>query len=166
MTRSFGLIGLAVFALVACGGGGGGGTAAPPPTIPTPIPTATPINSVSQSVSLTTTGPQSSTFMLPSLSDAVTFPSASVATTVTSTFSTTQPGSTPAIQNLKRRPRSIGASPIAAIAFQCVTPAANTSLSAYPSFVLSVPLPLAPAGSFSYVAFFDAANAAAGLDDG
>ena len=160
MKRLFGLIGLSAFALAACGGGGGG--TGPQPTITTPAPTPGPITSASQTIALSTTAPQTSQYTLTSLTGAVTFPLASVATTMTSTFSTTQPANTPAIQNVKRRPRNIGASPINALAFLCVTPAVTTSLSIYPSFVIGAPSTLVPAGSIGYVAFFDPANATAG----
>lgn len=159
MKGLFGLIGLAAFGLAACGGGGGGSGSAPPTN---PAPTPAPITSVSQSIALSTTAPQTAQYTLTSLTGAVTFPIASVGTTMTSTFSTTQPANTPAIQNVHRRPRNIGASPIDALAFLCVTPAVTTSLSAYPSFVLGVGSTLVPAGSIGYVAFFDAANASAG----
>ncbi len=151
-----GLIGLVAFAFTACGGGGGGSSTPQPPTITTPT---APTTSVSQSVSLTTTGSQTAAYALTGLSLSATFPAASTATTLTSTFSTTQPGGTPSIQKVKRRPQSIGASPIGAIAFLCVTPAFTTQLSTYPNFVLNDP---AVTAGVAYVAFADPTNPSAG----
>ena len=160
MKPLFCLLSLAVFALTACGGGGGGGSVPQPPSPATSTPA--PITSASQSVTLSTSAPQTGQYTLTSLSSIATFPIASVATTMATTFSTTQPAGTPAVQGVKRRPLAIGASPINALAFLCVTPAATTSLSTYPSFSLSLPSTLVPAGSVGYVAFYDPANAAAG----
>src|SRR5580704_10841362 len=79
--------------LSACGGGGGGGGSSVAPSA-NPTATATPITSQSQNVSLSTNGTQAS-YAVTGYSSVATIPGASVATSLSTTFSTTQPGGTP-----------------------------------------------------------------------
>lgn len=143
--------------LSACGGGGGGGGSSVAPAV---NPTATPVTSQSQNVNLSTTGSQAASYSVNGYSSVATIPAGSVATSLSTTFSTSQPGSTPAIQSLTRRPQNIGASPIGAIAFLCIAPTATVTLAAYPSFTLTLPSSIN--GAFAYVAYYDPTNPTAG----
>ena len=146
-------------ALASCGGGGGGGGAT---AVPANVPTATPapVTSQSQQLSLSTTSSQAASYSVTGYSSVVTIPAGNVSTTLSTTFSSAQPANTPTIQNLQRRPQKIGAGPIGAIAFFCITPAATVSLAAFPSFTLTLPSTIN--GSFAYIAFYDPANGSAG----
>lgn len=158
----FALLTSAAVALAACGGGGGGGGSSVPAVSQTAAATSTPtpVTSQSQQISTSTTSPQTASYAVSGAASSVTVPIGSVATTLTTTFTTSQPGSTPTIQNLHRRPQNIGASPIGALAFLCVTPAASLTLAAFPSFALTFSSSFA--GQFVYAAFYDPTNSAAG----
>jgi subtilisin family serine protease len=169
--RSFAAL-LAVSVVVtACGGGGGGGAVAPgavATAVPTaaatatPAPTPTPITTESVSVPASTVASQTATYAVTNYSGTATIPAASVATTLATTFSISQPSSTPTIQNVRRRPQNIGASPIGALAFVCITPAATVSFGAYPAFTLTVPAAVAAGINFAYVALYDPTNPSLG----
>ncbi len=143
--------------LASCGGGGGSGGSSVPAA---PTVTATAVTSESQQVSLSTVSSQAATYSVSGYSSIATIPAGNVATTLSTTFSSAQPSGTPTIQNLQRRPQKIGASPIGAIAYLCITPAATVLLAAYPSFSLT--LPSAINGSYAYVALYDPTNSSAG----
>jgi subtilisin family serine protease len=160
LSRAFAILATASVVLAACGGGGGGGSSVP--SAPTgSSTTAPPSTTQTQSVPVSTTSPQTTTYSLTSYGGTATIPAGNVATTLSTTFSTAQPGGTPTIQNLQRRPQNIGGTgPIGAIAFLCATPAATVTLAAYPSFTLI--FPTSPPAGNAYVALFDPTNAAAG----
>ena len=141
--------------LAACGGGGGGGGSSTPPAS-TPTATPTPGNTVVIPVS--TTGSEIGSFgpIGAGYTGTATIPQGSVATNLTATFAATQPGSTPTIQNLHRRPANIGGSNISAMAFLSVTPAATVTFASYPSFTLVVPASVAASlGPYAYIALYD-----------
>lgn len=155
MSCFFALLTAASVVLAACGGGGGGTSYTPAGTA-----TATPLTSQSEQVAVSASGSQTASYAVSGYSSVATIPAASAATTLATTFSTAQPGNTPSIQSLYRRPQNIGAASIGALAFLCAAPAATVTLTSYPSFTLTVPSSVS--AQYAYVAFYDPANAAAG----
>jgi subtilisin family serine protease len=140
--------------LAACGGGGGGGSSTPPASNPTATPT--PGGTVVIPVSTTTSELGSFGPIGAGYTGTATIPRGNVATNLTATFAPTQPGNTPTVQNLRRRPKNIGGSNIGALAFLSVTPAATVTFASYPSFTLVVPASLAASiGPYAYIALYD-----------
>jgi subtilisin family serine protease len=138
--------------LAACGGGGGGGSSTPASN-----PTATPTPGDTVIIPVSTTGPVTGSFgpIGAGYTGTATVPAGNVATNLTATFAATQPGNTPTIQNLRRRPKNIGGSNISALAFLSVTPAATVTFASYPSFTLVVPASLAASiGPYAYIALY------------
>lgn len=158
----FALLSTLSIVLAACGGGGGGGGSSVAPGVnPTGGVTSTPTTPGSSgTVPLSTSGSQTATFAVNGYSSVATVPASSVATSLSATFSTTQPGSTPTIQDLKRRPANISGNSIVALAFLCVAPAASVTLAGYPSFTLTTPTTVNAA--YAYVAYYNPVNPTAG----
>jgi subtilisin family serine protease len=159
----FALLTAASIVLTSCGGGGGGGSTLPastPAATATATPTPAPVTSQSQAVSLSTTSSEAAAYSISGYSSIATIPAGNIATTLSTTFSSAQPAGTPTIQNLRRRPQNIGASPIGSLAYLCITPAATVSLAAFPSFTLTIPSIIN--GGFAYVAFYDPTTKSAG----
>jgi hypothetical protein len=153
------VLGLALLALCACGGGGGGGSSSPP--VPPATPTPAPITQASISVPTSTSSAATETYAITGYFDTVVFPTSSVATTLSTTFSLSQPTGTPTIQALHRRPQTIGSSSIVPIAFLCMTPAVTTTLTSYPA-TTAFAVPNGSATANAYVAAYDPAHAANG----
>ena len=147
--------------VVACGGGGGGGTGGGGgggiPSTPTPTPglpaSATQSVSAGSAPVSTSLGPISAGY-----STTVGLPATSSGS---ATLSIVLSGSTssPALQNMARRPQSIGASGIVGLAYVSFTPTATVSFPTTPSFTFVVngqPTLVSP--TQGYIAFYDPAS--------
>ena len=154
-------------AFAACGGGGGGGTVpgGGGGGLPTPTPASTLPPSSSGSVTTSTTQSQTGSFgpVTGGYSGTITVPPANVVTTISATFTTTQPSGPPALASLRRRPQNIGASPITPIAYLTVSAPATVTFPQAPSFTIVFPFAVTAAvGSTSYVAVYDPTKPANG----
>ncbi|MGD1067489.1 MAG: hypothetical protein ABR975_11790 [Vulcanimicrobiaceae bacterium] len=87
---------------------------------------------------MSTSGSQNTTYTITNYGATVTFPSASVATSLNTTFSSTQPAGTATLQSIRRHSAAIGGSPTG-LTYLCVTATATVTLSAFPSVALTVP---------------------------
>jgi len=147
---------LAVFA-AGCNGSssiappiGGGATPTPTPS-PAPLPAAAsatiPVGAAPASASL---GPVTGGY-----SSAITVPAGSTSAALTVTLAATQPGGTPAVQSVKRGPRTIGGAGIATVAFVTIASSATVTFGTTPTFTFTVPAGAAILGQVSYLALYD-----------
>lgn len=155
----------AVVGLTDCGGGGSSGPASagavqPPIFTPTPVPQSTPTPLpplASSSVVVSPTNPVSTSLgpILGGYGVSVVFPQASNTSTFALSFSTSQPGGTPSVQQVRRRPQNIGAQGIGPIAFLTIQPVQGVSFGLTPAFTFSLPFSAANLGPLTYVAMYD-----------
>ena len=166
------LIAIAIAGFVtACNGGSS--TAPPfntgvavPTATPSPVPTPTPgPNSANGTLNTSTTA--SSTLSLGPLGPGDTGTAACPPTSVVShlavVFSLTAPAGTPAVQAMKRRPKTIGGTNIVPLGYFTVTPDVNVNCPNTPAFTMTFPTGATlPSAGSSYVAMFDPGNAPSG----
>ena len=152
-----------------------GGSTAPPPFFtgaaaptPTPTPTPGPIGSASGTLTTSTTNTTSTSvgpvgaFGAP-LNSTISCPPTNVVAHLAINFTSTQPGGTPALAAMKRRPRNIGGGPLTPIVWFTVTPDANVNCPNLPTFSVTFPAgSTPPAAGTTYVAVYDPHNPGAG----
>jgi hypothetical protein len=155
-------------AVAACNGG-----STAPPTIgtgtlvtPSPTPSPTP-NPATATGTLTTSTTASSSLTLgpigPGDMGSAGCPVSSAISHLTVVFSLTQPGGTPAVASMKRRPQNIGGAALTPFGFYTVTPDVTVNCPNTPAFTMTFPTGVTPpSGGSSYIAMFDPSNAAAG----
>ena len=158
----------ALFALAACAagcGGGAGGSSANPLSVvtPSPSPSATLPAAASGSTVATPQSPASIAFapIAGGLRGSITAPPANVVATLSATLQATLPATFPQVQSVRRRPATIGANALQAMAFVTIMPSATVTFPTSLSFTFVSPVPLS-ANTVAYVAEFDPTNAAAG----
>ena len=165
---------LVVVGLAALIAGCNGGSSTPPPfntgvfaPTPTPTPTATPVpNPATASGTLTTSKTQSTSLALgpigPGDVGTISFSTTSVVTHQGLVFSLTQPGGSPVLASMRRRPQNIGGASISGFGFFTMTPDVTVTCP-IPGLAMTFPAgaTIPPAAS-SYVAMYDPNNAGAG----
>jgi len=88
-------------------------------------------------------------------SSTITFPFTETSGTVTVTLSATQPGGTPTVQSMKRRPQTIGGVGLVPLAFMTLTSPTSLTFTSTPSFSFTVPAAAVNAGQIPYLAYYD-----------
>lgn len=161
-----------IVALAALAAGCNGGSSSPPPfftgvtVTPSPSPTPTP-NPSSATGTLTTSTTASSTVSLgpvgPGDTGTASCPASSAVAQLTVVFSVTQPGGTPTVQSMRRRPRTIGGTALTPFGYFTVTPNVNVNCPNTPAFTMTFPSgATVPSAANSYVAMFDPGNPSVG----
>ncbi len=160
---------LGLFALAAlsvglaqCSTSGGSGSTVPKGTssaTPTPSPTPTGSTLPASATVMIPVGPSPGSGslgpVLGGYSSSITFPTTGTAGTVTVTLSATQPGGTPTVQSMRRRPQTIGGVGLVPLAFITLTSPTSLTFTSSPSFSFSVPAAAVNAGQIPYLAYYD-----------
>jgi|GEM_PF-3331871 len=141
----------------------GGGTSSPPPARVVPAPTATPSLPSSTTAAVTVGSAAATATFAPiaaasiggGISASIRFPAAASGSgTVSMTFRDA-PAPAPALQDLGRRPRDIGAPGITGFAYITLTSSSDVTMTATPELAFSAPAAAAlPSGTQAYIAIY------------
>jgi hypothetical protein len=153
-------LGVLSVGLAQCSTSGGTGSTVPKgSSSATPTPTPTPSTLPASATVMIPVGPSPGSGslgpVLGGYSSTITFPVTETTGTITVTLSATQPGGTPTVQSMRRRPQTIGGVGLVPLAFLTFTSPTALTFSSTPSFSFTVPAAAVNAGQIPYLAYYD-----------